>query len=81
MPDQHDESTQLPVDDPARRPFNRDWGEDESSGPDGRNDDHLHDDRKPSNGRTPDQVDADVRHKAEKLIRAGRNIDPDDGSD
>lgn len=84
MPDQHDKTSAPSNENSAERPFNPDGGEDESSAPDGGNDEHLHDDQKPlhqqSSGHA-DQVDEDDPHKAEKLARAGRDIDPDEGSD
>lgn len=84
MPDQHDEPDQPTGEDSAKRPFNPDGGEDESSAPDGTSEEHLHEDQKPLNGRTSrhaDDVDQDDPHKAEKLTKAGRDVDPNEGSE
>lgn len=71
--------------DSAKRPFNPDSGEDEASTSSDGDDGHLHDDQKPitgaSSGKGADDVDEDDPHKAEKLTSAGRDIDPDDGSE
>lgn len=83
MPKQNDD--QMPSNhDSAKRPFNPDGGEDESSAPDGANDDHLHADQKPLHQQDTnrgDQIDDDDPNKTEKLAKAGRDIDPDAGSD
>lgn len=78
------ESDKSSRDESARRPFNPDGGEDEgSTSQDGR-EDHLHDDQKPIRGGTKaisGSVDSADPHKAEKLTKAGRDIDPDEGSE
>lgn len=84
MPDQHNNTSAPSSEDSAKRPFNPDGGEDESSAPDGGNDEHLHDDQKPLHQQSSDRADEvgeDDPHKAEKLTKAGRDIDPDEGSD
>lgn len=83
MSNQNDD--QMPSnDDSAKRPFNPNGGEDESSAPNGAIDDHLHDDQKPLHQQNldgDDQIDDDDPNKVEELAKAGRDNDPDAGSD
>jgi hypothetical protein len=67
----------------AARPFNPDGGEDEGSASQDGDDSHLRDDQKPLDhaGDAGASVDDDDPKKTEKLTKAGRNIDPDAGSD
>lgn len=68
----------------AKRPFNPDGGEDEGGAPDGGDDSELRDDQKPITGNAVGSTSGDGgddRHKIEKLTTAGRDIDPDDGSE
>lgn len=71
--------------DAAKRPFNPDGGEDEGSASHDGSDAHLHEDQKPqtvsSAGHDTAEVADDDPHKTEKLTKAGRDIDPDDGAD
>jgi len=67
----------------AARPFNPDGGEDEASTSHDGKDDHLHEDQKPiptAGSGADESVDNDDPHKTEKLTKAGRDIDPDEGS-
>lgn len=66
-------------DDGEGKPYRPIGGEDEGSTEHDGSDEHLHDDQKPlpASG----AIDKDDRHKAEKLTKAGRDIDPDEGSD
>jgi hypothetical protein len=67
----------------AKRPFNPDSGEDEGGAPDGGDNRELHDDQKPITGNSAGSSgdDGDDPHKTENLTKAGRDIDPDDGSE
>ena len=79
------QSTAKQHQDSAKRPFNPDGGEDEASTSHDGDESHLHDDQKPEAARTTksdgNDVDADDPHKAVKLTKAGRDLDPDDGAD
>lgn len=70
-------------DESAARPFNPDGGEDEGSASQDGDDSHLRDDQKPLDhtGNAGAGVDDDDPRKTEKLTKAGRDIDPDAGSD
>lgn len=69
--------------DPNKGAYEPKGGEDEGSAPNGTDDSHLHEDQKPINGTTKkaDEAGNDDPHKVEKLTKAGRDIDPDEGSD
>ncbi|MBB4155301.1 hypothetical protein GGQ80_003221 [Sphingomonas jinjuensis] len=83
MPDQND-SQKPSNDDTARRPFNPDSGEDESSIEDG-NGNPTREDQKPLGGQSSDQGDgssSEDAHKTENLTKAGRkNFDPNAGQE
>jgi hypothetical protein len=68
-----------------RKPDQQDGGEDEGSSSNDGHDQHLHDDQKPINpapaSSATSEVSKDDLHKAEKLAKAGRDIDPNDGAD
>ena len=72
-------------DDAAKRSFNPDGGEDEGSASHDGDDEHLNEDQKPRTGSPAANDAADIAdddpHKTEKLTKAGRDIDPDDGAD
>lgn len=69
-----------PDSDPAARPFNPDGGEDEGGASQDGDDSHLRDDQKPLDHAGVSVDDNDPK-KTENLTKAGRNIDPDAGSD
>lgn len=81
----HSKTTAQQHADSAKRPFNSDGGEDEVSTSHDGNDDHLHDDQKPItgsiDGSDAGNVDKNDPKKTEKLTKAGRDIDPDAGTD
>lgn len=68
----------------AKRPFNPDGGEDEGGAPDDADDSSLRNDQKPITGNAAGSTGTDDgadRHRTEELTKAGRDIDPDDGSE
>jgi hypothetical protein len=84
MPEPYDHNQPTSDDNDMDCAFNPNQGEDEGSAFNGSNDEEVHEDQKPldpmSSGKA-DTVAENDPHKAEKLTEAGRDIDPDEGSE